>query len=234
MRGPTESRIMTHVRTRFTRPAAELVAGLAAYSSATIHEAQGRKGALSHRIKPVDPSMSFCGPALTVLAHPGDNIMVQVAISYAQPGDVVIVNAGQLEQSGSFGDVLATACDSKGLAAFVTDSGVRDTADLRELGFPVFSGSVCIEGTVKETIGLVGHSLSVGGQIVEPGDILRGDADGIVVVKPEDAEELIGLCQEREDHEAKLRDRHRAREGEVIELHGLLEKLAAKGLTVEE
>ncbi|WP_193597143.1 4-carboxy-4-hydroxy-2-oxoadipate aldolase/oxaloacetate decarboxylase [Microbacterium sp. YJN-G] len=224
---------MVHVRTSVTRPDPKLIDGLAAFSSATIHEAQGRKGALSHRIKPVDDAMSFCGPAITVLSHPGDNIMVQVAISYAEAGDVIIVNAGQLEQSGSFGDVLATAASSKGVAAFVTDSGVRDSADLRELGFPVFSGSVCIEGTVKETLGLVNHTLSVGGQVVEPGDILRGDADGIVLVKPDEAEEVIRLCQEREDHEAQLRDRHRAQEGSVIELHGLLEKLEAKGLTVE-
>lgn len=225
---------MVHVRTKITRPDPALVEGLAAYSSATIHEAQGRKGALSHRIKPVDASMSFCGPAATVFSHPGDNIMVQVGISYAEPGDVLIVAAGELEQSGSFGDVLATACASKGLAAFVTDSGVRDSADLRELGFPVFSGTVCIEGTVKETLGLVNHTLAVGGQVVEPGDILRGDADGIVVVKPEEAAEVIELCRQREDHEAEIRADHRARKGEVIELHGLLEKLKAKGLTVEE
>ncbi|MGF3057428.1 4-carboxy-4-hydroxy-2-oxoadipate aldolase/oxaloacetate decarboxylase [Microbacterium sp. YY-01] len=224
---------MPHVITTINRPDQKLIDGLAQYSSATIHEAQGRKGALSHRIKPVDPAMSFCGPAFTVRSQPGDNIMIQVAISYAQQGDVIIVNAGQLEQSGSFGDVLATACQSKGLAAFVTDSGVRDSADIREMGFPVFSGTICIDGTVKETLGLINHSLSVGDQIVEPGDILRGDADGIVVVKPDEAEELIRLCQEREDHEAELRERHRRREGEVIELHGLLEKLKDKGLTVE-
>lgn len=225
---------MAHVRTKITRPDPALVQGLAAFSAATIHEAQGRKGALSHRIKPVADSMSFCGPAVTVLSHPGDNIMVQVGISYAEPGDVVLVSAGELEQSGSFGDVLATAAASKGLAAFVTDSGVRDSADLRELGFPVFSGSVCIEGTVKETLGLVNHPLAIGGQLVEPGDILKGDADGIVVVKPEEAAEVIALCQAREDAEAALRERHRAREGEVVELHGLLEKLKAKGLTVED
>lgn len=225
---------MVHVRTRINRPDRELIEGLAAFSSATIHEAQGRKGALSHRLKPVDPSMSFCGPAVTVLSHPGDNIMIQVAISYAEPGDVIIVAAGELEQSGSFGDVLATASHSKGIAAFVTDSGIRDSAEIRELGFPVFSGSICIEGTVKETLGLMNHTLAVGGQVVEPGDILRGDADGIVLVKPEEAREVIRLCQEREDHEAELRESHRARKGEVIELHGLVEKLKAKGLTVEE
>ena len=224
---------MVHVRTTFTRPKPALIRSLAAYSSATIHEAQGRRGALSHRIKPVDTSMSFCGPAVTVLSQPGDNTMVQVAISYAEPGDVIIVNAGQYEQAGSFGDVLGTACAAKGLAAFVTDSGVRDTADLRELGFPVFSGSICIEGTVKETLGLVNHPVTVGGQAIEPGDILRGDADGVVVVKQGEAGGLADKCQEREDQEAQLRARHRRQEGSVIELHGLAETLVEKNLTVE-
>ncbi|MFE7974541.1 4-carboxy-4-hydroxy-2-oxoadipate aldolase/oxaloacetate decarboxylase [Streptomyces shenzhenensis] len=225
---------MIHVRTRFDRPSADVVAALGRFSAATIHEAQGRKGALAHRLKPVDPAMSFCGPAFTVDAQAGDNIMVQVAISYARPGDVVIVAGSEFEQAGSFGDVLATACQSKGLAAFVTDSGVRDSADLRALGFPVFSGTVCIEGTVKETLGQVNRPISVGGQIVRPGDILRGDADGIVVVDPEEAEEVVRLCQEREDHEAEIREQHRRGDRTLIEVHGLTEKLRAKGLVVEE
>ncbi|MBL1111187.1 4-carboxy-4-hydroxy-2-oxoadipate aldolase/oxaloacetate decarboxylase [Streptomyces sp. 110] len=225
---------MIHVRTSFDRPSADVVAALGRFSAATIHEAQGRKGALAHRLKPVDPGMSFCGPAFTAEAQAGDNIMVQVAISYARPGDVVIVAASEFEQAGSFGDVLATACQSKGLAAFVTDSGVRDSADLRELGFPVFSGSVCIEGTVKETLGTVNRPIPIGGQIVRPGDILRGDADGIVVVDPREAEEVVRLCQEREDHEADIREQHRRGDRTLIEVHGLAEKLKAKGLVVEE
>ncbi|GAA2181478.1 4-carboxy-4-hydroxy-2-oxoadipate aldolase/oxaloacetate decarboxylase [Brooklawnia cerclae] len=224
---------MIHVRTKFTRPDPGIVARLGEFSSATIHEAQGRKGALSYRIKPIDPSMSFCGPAVTVRAHPGDNIMVQVAIAYAQPGDVVIAAAGELAQAGSFGDVMATASQSKGLAAFVTDSGIRDSADIRALGFPVFSGSICIEGTVKETLGPVNYPLVVGGQLVNPGDILKGDADGIVVVRPDEAEEVIRLCQEREDHELYIRAEHRKQERSILEIHGLTEKLAAKGLLVE-
>ncbi|MEU4895087.1 4-carboxy-4-hydroxy-2-oxoadipate aldolase/oxaloacetate decarboxylase [Streptomyces sp. NPDC044780] len=225
---------MIHVRTRIDRPSADVVAALGRFSAATIHEAQGRKGALAHRLKPVDPAMSFCGPAFTVDAQAGDNIMVQVAISYARAGDVVIVAGSEYEQAGSFGDVLATACQSRQLAAFVTDSGVRDSADLRKLGFPVFSGTVCIEGTVKETLGQVNRPISIGGQIVRPGDILRGDADGIVVIDPEEAEEVVRLCQEREDHEAKIREQHRRGDKTLIEIHGLTEKLKAKGLVVEE
>lgn len=224
---------MIHVHTKIDRPDPDVVARLGVFSSATIHEAQGRKGALSYRIKPLDDTMEFCGPAVTVQASPGDNIMVQVGITYAERGDVVIVAAGELEQSGSFGDVLATAAQSKGLAAFVTDSGVRDSNDIRDMGFPVFAGSVCIEGTVKETLGTVNAPLVVGGQLVNPGDILKGDADGIVVVRPDEAEEVIGLCQAREDNEEVIRARHRNQEGSVVELHGLVEKLKSKGLVVE-
>jgi 4-hydroxy-4-methyl-2-oxoglutarate aldolase len=158
---------MIHVRTKVQRPSAELVAQLGAFSSATIHEAQGRRGAIDSVIKPIDRSMSFCGPAVTVVCAPQDNLMLQVGIHYAQSGDVLVVSAGEFTEAGTFGDVLGTAMHSKGLAALVTDSGVRDTADLIALGLPVFSRSVCIKGTVKETLGPVNHPIVFGGQLVE-------------------------------------------------------------------
>lgn len=224
---------MIHVRTRIDRPDPELVAGLAEYSTATIHEAQGRKGALNSDIKGIDRSMSFCGSAVTVVCAPQDNLMLQVAIHYAQAGDVLVVSAGELKEAGTFGDVLGTAMHSKGLAALVTDSGVRDTADLIELGLPVFSRSVCIKGTVKETLGPINHPIVFGGQLVEPGDIVRGDADGVVLVKAADAAWVIDACAAREASEAELRDLYRAG-GTTIDLCNLVDKLAAKGLLVEE
>lgn len=121
---------MIHVRTRFQRADPEHVARLAEFSTATIHEAQGRLGALNSDIKPIDRSMSFCGSAVTVVCAPRDNIMLQVAIHYAQPGDVLVVSAGEFAEAGTFGDVLGNAMKAKGLAALVTDSGVRDTDDL--------------------------------------------------------------------------------------------------------
>jgi 4-hydroxy-4-methyl-2-oxoglutarate aldolase len=224
---------MIHVRTKVDRPSPDIVARLAAYSSATIHEAQGRIGALNSDIKPIDRSMSFCGPAVTVACAPRDNLMLQVAIHYALPGDVLVVSAGEYTEAGTFGDVLGTAMHSKGLAALVTDSGVRDTADLIELGLPVFSRSVCIKGTVKETLGPINHPMIMGGQWVEPGDIVRGDADGVVLVKQQDAEWVIEACAKREADEVDLRQRYRAG-GTTIELCNLVDKLAAKGLLVEE
>ena len=224
---------MIHVRTNIDRPTTDVVEELSKFSSATIHEAQGRKGALSSRIKPIDRAMSFCGPAVTVTCAPRDNLMLQVAIHYAEAGDVVLVGAGEYEEAGTFGDVLGNAMKAKGLAALVTDSGVRDTDDLIELGLPVFSGSVSIKGTVKETIGPINHPLIFGDEIVYPGDILRGDADGVVVIRREEAEEVVRLSQERDDTERALIQKYKDG-GTTIDLCNLTDVLKSKGLLVED
>jgi 4-hydroxy-4-methyl-2-oxoglutarate aldolase len=223
---------MIHVRTNIDRPSEDVVSRLSQFSSATIHEAQGRKGALSSKIKPIDRAMAFCGPAVTVRCAPRDNLMLQVAIHYAQAGDVVLVSAGEFEEAGTFGDVLGNAMKAKGLAAMVTDSGVRDTQDLIELGLPVFSGSISIKGTVKETIGPINHPVVFGDEIIYPGDILRGDADGVVVIRKEEAEEVVRLSQERDDAERDLIRRYHEG-GTTIELCNLTDVLKEKGLLVE-
>ncbi|MFF7312638.1 4-carboxy-4-hydroxy-2-oxoadipate aldolase/oxaloacetate decarboxylase [Streptomyces sp. NPDC008137] len=224
---------MIRVSTKFDRPTPELVEGLSAYSSATIHEAQGRLGALDSTIKPVDHRMSLCGPAFTVQCAPRDNLMLQTAIAYARPGDVIVVSAGAYEEAGSFGDVLANACQSKGLGGLITDTGVRDTEDLRALGFPVFSRSVSIKGTVKETVGPMCEPVTVGGVLVRPGDVMRADADGVVVVRREDAAEVAAASQQRIDTEADYIAAYRAGRS-VIDICGLEPLLAAKGLVIEE
>lgn len=224
---------MIHVKTTIERPTADAISRLAKFSSATIHEAQGRKGALSSRIKPIDRSMSFCGPATTVRCAPRDNLMLQVAIHYAQPGDVILAAAGEYEEAGTFGDVLGNAMKAKGLAGLVTDSGVRDTQDLIELGLPVFSGSVSIKGTVKETIGPINHPVVFGDEIIYPGDVLRGDADGVVVVRKDEIEDVIRLSQERDDAERELISLYKAG-GTTIDLCNLTDVLKAKGLLVEQ
>ena len=173
---------MIHIKDIAQRPAKADVDALAKFSPATIHEAQGRRGALSSRLKPVDYRMKLCGPAFTVKCAPRDNIMLQLAINYAKPGDIIVVSAGEYEEAGSFGDVLANACLAKGIGGLVTDTGVRDTLQLRDLGFPVFSLSVCIKGTVKETIAAVNDQVIVGGEIINPGDIIVGDADCVIVI----------------------------------------------------
>ncbi|MFJ1575184.1 4-carboxy-4-hydroxy-2-oxoadipate aldolase/oxaloacetate decarboxylase [Streptomyces sp. NPDC088147] len=224
---------MIRVSTTFERPEPAAVERLGIFSSATIHEAQGRLGALDSVIKPVDHRMSLCGPAFTVQCAPRDNLMLQTAIAYARPGDVVVVSAGAYEEAGSFGDVLANACRAKGLGGLVTDTGVRDTEDLRALGFPVFSRGVSIKGTVKETVGPMCEPVTIGGVLVRPGDVVRGDADGVVVVRREDVAEAAAASQRRVDAEAGYIAAYRAGRT-VVDMCGLEPLLAAKGLVIED
>lgn len=213
------------------RPDVALIDQLRKFSAATIHEAQGRLGALDSAIKPIDPEMSVCGPAFTVVCAPRDNIMLQVAISYAQPGDVIVVSAGNYTEAGSFGDVLANACLARGIAGLVTDTGVRDTAEIKRLGLPVFSRSISIKGTVKETIGPINEPVLIGGEIVRPGDVVRGDADGVVVVRRDDLPFAVERSQAREEAEQGYIEQYRA--GRTpIEVSGLGAVLAAKGFPI--
>ena len=214
---------MVHVTTRIARADAADIAQVGQFTAATIHEAQGRRGAVHSSIKPIDPESSFVGSACTVVCAPRDNLMLQIAIHYAQPGDVLVVSAGAYSEAGMFGDVLGNACKSKGIAALVTDAGVRDTRELRALGLPVFSGSVSIRGTVKETLGSINQPLVFGGELIYPGDVIKGDADGIVVVRREEV---------REAAELDLITKYWAG-GTTIELCNLTEVLKAKGLTTD-
>ncbi|APG95064.1 4-carboxy-4-hydroxy-2-oxoadipate aldolase/oxaloacetate decarboxylase [Sinorhizobium americanum] len=224
---------MVKLKQRFERPSKDEIEAIARFSPATLHEAQGRRGALSSRLKPIDYRMKLCGPAFTVKCAPRDNIMLQVAINYAEPGDIIVVSAGEYEEAGSFGDVLANACLAKGIGGLVTDTGVRDTLQLRELGFPVFSLSVCIKGTVKETLGATNEPILIGDEIVHPGDIIVGDADGLVVVRRSEARDVAKLAQAREDAEADYIAAYKAGKS-VIEVSKLEAVLKAKGLVVEE
>lgn len=221
-----------HVTTRIERASPESIARLGGFGSASIHEAQGRRGAIDSRIKPVEHTMRFSGSAFTVVCAPRDNLMLQVAIHYAQPGDVLIVSAGEYAEAGMFGDVLGNACKAKGIAALVTDAGVRDTRELRELGLPVFSGSVSIKGTVKETLGALNQPVVFGGELIRPGDVVKGDADGVVVVRREEVREAAELSAARDAHEASLIEKYWAG-GTTIELCNLAEVLKAKGLTTD-
>ncbi|WP_323688471.1 4-carboxy-4-hydroxy-2-oxoadipate aldolase/oxaloacetate decarboxylase [Rhizobium sp. AN83] len=223
---------MIHIKDIAERPSKADIEALSKFSPATIHEAQGRRGALSSRIKPVDYRMKLCGPAFTVKCAPRDNIMLRLAINYAKPGDIIVVSAGEYEEAGSFGDVLANACLAKGIGGLVTDTGVRDTLQLRDLGFPVFSFSVCIKGTVKETIAAVNDTIIIGDEIVNPGDIIVGDADGLVVVRRADAQESARLSQIREDAEAGFIEAYKQGKS-VIEVSNLEPVLKAKGLVVD-
>nr|WP_296765912.1 4-carboxy-4-hydroxy-2-oxoadipate aldolase/oxaloacetate decarboxylase [Rhodococcus sp. (in: high G+C Gram-positive bacteria)] len=222
---------MVHVTTKIDRADSALIAELGTFSAATIHEAQGRSGAFDSGIKPLDRDMKFCGSAFTVVCHPRDNIMLQVAISYAKPGDVLIVSSGD-QPAGQFGDVLANACVARGISALVTDGGVRDSREIRDLGFPVFSKFLSIQGTVKESLGPINQPLVFGGQLVHPGDVIKGDCDGVVLTRREEVRSAIEACRERDAAEAEYIERYKR--GETpIQVSGLGAVLEAKGLTVD-
>lgn len=223
---------MAHIIRDFERPAADLVKGISIYSPATLHEAQGRKGAVDSRIKPIYQGMRACGPALTVTCHPGDNLMLITAISLAKPGDVLVVNAGNQPQQGGFGEVLATASVAKGIVALVTDAGVRDGAAVRERGFNVFSYGLSVKGTVKETLGTINHPIVFGGIAIRPGDIIAADDDGVVVVPQEDIARITEISRQREEKEAKMMQ-ELAAGGDVLALTGMAAVLERKGATYE-
>lgn len=221
---------MVHIVKSFERPSPDEIKAISAYAPATLHEAQGRSGALTSRIKPIYSGMKACGPALTASCHPGDNIMLITAISMAQPGDVLIVSAGDHPEQGGFGEVLATACKAKGIVGLVTDAGVRDGTAIRALGFNVFCYGLCMKGTVKETLGTINQPIVIGGIAVHPGDIVSADDDGVVVVPKATIAAVVKASAAREEKEAQVMQALR-QGGNILQLSGMDKVLAAKGCT---
>lgn len=200
---------MFHVQRSFRRPSKSDVETVSRFSPATIHEAQGKLGALDYRIMPIQPGLRLCGPAITAQCHIGDNLMIFEAINLAQPGDVLVVSAGNNPNQGGFGDVLAAACIGRGIAGLVIDAGVRDGHGLRSIRFPVFSLGLCMKGTSKDTLGTINHPVIVGGELISPGDIVSADDDGVVVVREHDIAKLAKACEERDAHENHMIALHR-------------------------
>ena len=190
-----------HVYRSIPRVDARLVEAFRGVSAATAHEGGERKGALDPALRPLDPAMRVCGPAVTVLCPGGDNLMIHKAVALAEPGDVLVVAVAGNGEFGYCGDILATAAQARGLGGLVIDGCVRDRDEIVALGFPVFSAGLAIRGADKANLGLVNHPLACGGQIVWPGDLILGDADGVVAIGRERAEAALKAALARDARE---------------------------------
>ncbi len=163
-----------------------------------------KQGVMDTSIKPVDPKMKMIGRAFTSRCFPGDNLALHQAIYAANPGDVLILDLHGYSNAGHFGDIMANACKERGLAGVVIDGSCRDSEDIRELGFPVFVRGFNPSGTVKESLAVLNVPVSCGGIIVNPGDIIFGDCDGVVVIPKEDEDEVFKKALNKYDHEQEI------------------------------
>jgi len=187
----------------FDRVPADIVAQAAQYQPAILADVAGRRGALHGRIKALRPRMKFAGTAFTVEVRPGDNLMIHAAMALARPGDVLVIDGKGDQTSALMGTIMMTACRQLGLAAVVIDGAVRDSLEIDEMDYPVFSVGTNPNGPTKQAGGRIGHPVSVGGVTVHPGAFISGDGDGVVVVEREKIESLLPLAAHKVAAEAK-------------------------------
>ena len=227
---------MSVVVTNPPRADRELVDALGAYGVATIHEAQGRTGLLGSHLTPIQQSVRIAGNAVTATVAPGDNTTIGVAVEQCGEGDILVVAPTAPCDMGYFGDLLATSLKARGVRGLVIEAGVRDVADLNEMGFPVWSKAVSAEGTGKGAIGDVNVPISIAGRIVNPGDVIVADDDGVVAVPRLRAADVIAASKAREEKEAKARARYQAGEIalDVNNMRPLVEKAGTRYVDYED
>jgi 4-hydroxy-4-methyl-2-oxoglutarate aldolase len=214
---------------KIERPSADVVRELGKQGVATVHEAQGRTGLMYPYMRPIFLTARLAAPAVTVLCHPGDNMMIHAAIEVCKPGDVLVVSTLSESSDGMFGELLGTSCQAHGIAGLIIDAGVRDTAELTSMNFPVWSKAVSSQGTVKATAGFVNVDMVCAGALVHPGDVVVADQDGVVIVSRLRAAETVIAGQQRIAKEAAARAR--LKKGELgLDLYDLRPKLKELGV----
>ena len=223
---------MFHVIHTIQRVQTELVSEYSKLSSATVHEASGGIGALSANIKPISTDMVVCGPAITVNLRPGDNLMLHKAIYVAEPGDVIVADAKGFTEAGAWGEIMAVAAQARGITGLVFNGAVRDSQEMTKLGFPVFSRALCIKGTEKISLGWINHPLILDNVTIHPGDLILGDRDGVVVVKHEDAAEILQKSKARDEKEKGIKERLKRGES-TLNILGFGKILKERGLSEE-
>ena len=211
------------------RADAAVVKRLGALGTSTVHEAYGRIGLMKPYLRPVWAGGEAAGTAVTVLAQPGDNWMIHVAVEQCRPGDILVVGCTADNTDGMFGDLLATSLKARGVIGLVIDAGCRDVKSLREMGFPVWSKAISAKGTVKATLGAVNVPVVCAGINVEPGDAVVADDDGVVVIRSKDAAEVAAKGEKRRaDEEGKRKQLASGVLG--LDMYKMREPLAKAGL----